>query len=101
MLPPGVNAAKSLIPHTPPCAESISHVCLTLPVMVAFVVSMIWRQLGSVREAVRVLHEEGQGYKDGRTNKSVKLLNFTTTRIRKRVYSYRFLSIWLYNLWLR
>jgi hypothetical protein len=32
---------------------------LTLPVMVAFVVSLIWRQLGSVREAVRVLREEG------------------------------------------
>jgi hypothetical protein len=32
---------------------------LTLPVMVAFVLGLIWRQLGSVREAVRVLHEEG------------------------------------------
>lgn len=32
---------------------------LTLPVMVAFVVSVVWRQLGSVREAVRVLREEG------------------------------------------
>jgi hypothetical protein len=32
---------------------------LTLPVMVAFIVSLIWRQLGSVREAVRVLREEG------------------------------------------
>ncbi len=32
---------------------------LTLPVMVAFVVSLIWRQLGSIREAVRVLREEG------------------------------------------
>ena len=32
---------------------------LSLPVMVAFVVSLIWRQLGSVREAVRVLREEG------------------------------------------
>ena len=32
---------------------------LTLPVMVAFVVSVIWRQLGSVREAMRVLREEG------------------------------------------
>lgn len=28
---------------------------LTLPVMVAFVLGMLWRQLGSVREAVRVL----------------------------------------------
>ncbi len=32
---------------------------LTLPVMVAFVLSLIWRQLGSVTEAVRVLQEEG------------------------------------------
>jgi len=32
---------------------------LTLPVMVAFVLSLLWRHLGSVREAVRVLNEEG------------------------------------------
>jgi hypothetical protein len=32
---------------------------LTLPVMVAFVLSLIWRQMGSVREAVRVLQTEG------------------------------------------
>jgi hypothetical protein len=32
---------------------------LTLPVMVAFVLSLVWRQLGSVSEAVRVLGEEG------------------------------------------
>src|SRR3954451_3606034 len=32
---------------------------LTLPVMVAFVLSLIWRQLGSVAEAVRVLTTEG------------------------------------------
>lgn len=32
---------------------------LTLPVMVAFVVSLVWRQLGSVSEAVRVLRQEG------------------------------------------
>lgn len=32
---------------------------LTLPVMVAFVLSLIWRQLGSVTDAVRVLREEG------------------------------------------
>jgi Transposase DDE domain len=32
---------------------------LTLPVMVAFVLSLIWRQLGSVSEAVRVLQREG------------------------------------------
>ncbi len=32
---------------------------LTLPVMMAFVLSLIWRQLGSVGEAVRVLRQEG------------------------------------------
>lgn len=32
---------------------------LTLPVMVAFVLSLIWRQMGSVCEAVRVLRQEG------------------------------------------
>lgn len=32
---------------------------LTLPVMVALVMVLLWRQLGSVREAVRVLREEG------------------------------------------
>jgi len=32
---------------------------LTLPIMVAFLLSLIWRQLGSVREAVRVLNREG------------------------------------------
>lgn len=31
---------------------------LTLPIMMAFVVSLIWRQLGSVCEAVRVLQHE-------------------------------------------
>jgi hypothetical protein len=32
---------------------------LTLPVMVALVLSVIWRHLGSVNEAVRVLNQEG------------------------------------------
>ena len=32
---------------------------LSLPVMVAFMISLLWRQLGSVREAVRVLREQG------------------------------------------
>jgi len=32
---------------------------LTLPVMVAFVLSLIWRQVGSVGEAVRALQREG------------------------------------------
>ena len=32
---------------------------LSLPIMVAFMVSLIWRQLGAVREAVRVLREQG------------------------------------------
>lgn len=32
---------------------------LNLPVMMAFVLSLIWRQLGSVTEAVRTLNREG------------------------------------------
>lgn len=32
---------------------------LTLPVMVAFVLSLIWRQVGAVAEAVRLLNQEG------------------------------------------
>ena len=32
---------------------------LTLPVMVAFVLSLIWRQVGSVTEAVRELSKRG------------------------------------------
>jgi len=32
---------------------------LTLPVMVALVLSMIWRQIGSVRTMTRLLHTEG------------------------------------------
>jgi Transposase DDE domain len=41
--------------HAAGCRSRI----LTLPVMVAFVLSLIWRQIGSVREAVRVLNQEG------------------------------------------
>src|SRR5690242_1836502 len=37
----------------------LRHRILTLPVMVAFVLSLIWRQIGSVSEAVRVLQREG------------------------------------------
>lgn len=37
----------------------LRHRLLTLPVMVAFVLSLIWRQIGSVREAVRALETEG------------------------------------------
>jgi len=37
----------------------LRHRILTLPVMVAFVLSLIWRQLGSVSEAVRALANEG------------------------------------------
>ena len=32
---------------------------LSLPVMVAFVLSLIWRQIGSVSEAMRVLKRQG------------------------------------------
>ena len=39
---------------------------LNLPVMMAFVVSLIWRQLGSVAEAVRVLNREGLLWVDER-----------------------------------
>src|SRR5262245_59415564 len=39
---------------------------LNLPVMMAFVVSLIWRQLGSVAEAVRVLNREGLLWVDQR-----------------------------------
>lgn len=40
-------------------AMGLRHRILTLPVMVAFVLSLIWRQLGSVSEAVRALQTEG------------------------------------------
>src|ERR1044071_8671982 len=40
---------------------------LNLPVMMAFVVSLIWRQLGSVCEAVRVLNREGLLWVNERT----------------------------------
>lgn len=40
-------------------AMGLRHRILTLPVMVAFVLSLIWRQMGSVSEAVRGLETEG------------------------------------------
>lgn len=40
-------------------AMGLRHRVLTLPVMVAFVLSLIWRQVGSVSEAVRALQTEG------------------------------------------
>jgi DDE family transposase len=40
-------------------ARGLRERILTLPVMMAFVLSLIWRHLGSVSEAVRVLREEG------------------------------------------
>jgi hypothetical protein len=39
---------------------------LTLPVMMAFVLSLMWRQLGSVTEAVRTLNREGLLWVDER-----------------------------------
>src|SRR5205085_11247805 len=39
---------------------------LNLPVMMAFVLSVIWRQIGSVREAVRTLNREGLLWVDER-----------------------------------
>ena len=41
------------------CAAGLRQAILTLPVMVAFVISLVWRQMGSVAEAVRVMAEEG------------------------------------------
>src|SRR5690348_15207201 len=40
-------------------AMGLRHRILTLPVMVAFVLGLIWRQMGSVSEAVRGLETEG------------------------------------------
>jgi hypothetical protein len=40
-------------------AMGLRHRLLTLPVMGAFVLSLLWRHLGSVAEAVRVLQQEG------------------------------------------
>jgi len=40
---------------------------LNLPVMMAFVLSLIWRQIGSVTEAVRTLNREGLLWVDERT----------------------------------
>lgn len=40
-------------------AAGLRENILTLPVMVAFVISLIWRQMGSVKEAARVMAEEG------------------------------------------
>jgi hypothetical protein len=40
-------------------AAGLRERVLNLPVMVSFVISMIWRHLGSVSEAVRVLDQEG------------------------------------------
>ncbi len=40
---------------------------LNLPVMMAFVLSLIWRQIGSVTEAVRALNREGLLWVDERT----------------------------------
>ena len=40
-------------------AAGLRERVLTLPVMVAFVLSLIWRHIGSVSEAVRALNREG------------------------------------------
>jgi hypothetical protein len=40
-------------------ALGLRHRLLTLPVLVAVVLSLLWRHLGSVHEAVRVLRQEG------------------------------------------
>jgi hypothetical protein len=40
-------------------ASGLRERILTLPVMVAFVLSLLWRQMGSVQDAVRALNREG------------------------------------------
>lgn len=45
-------------------AMGLRHRILTLPVMVAFVLSLIWRQIGSVSDAVRALNEAGMLWVD-------------------------------------
>ena len=40
-------------------AMGLRHRLLSLPVMVGFVLSLIWRQIGLVSEAVRALNREG------------------------------------------
>ena len=40
-------------------AAGLRERVLTLPIMMAFVLSLVWRQVGSVQETVRLLHREG------------------------------------------
>ena len=63
---PQVEAHLTEVIHPAPLAQvatlrnlGLRGRILKLPVRVAFVLSLIWRQLGSVREAVRVLNHEG------------------------------------------
>jgi hypothetical protein len=61
-------------------AMGLRHRILTLPVMVAFVLSLIWRQMGSVSEAVRGLQTEGilwvEAFKVSQQAVSARLASF-------------------------
>jgi hypothetical protein len=61
-------------------AMGLRHRILTLPVMVAFVLSLIWRQMGSVSEAVRGLETEGilwvEAFKVSQQAVSARLASF-------------------------
>ena len=61
-------------------AMGLRHRILTLPVMVAFVLSLIWRQIGSVSEAVRGLQTEGilwvEAFKVSQQAVSARLASF-------------------------
>ena len=63
---PEIEARLTELIHPAPYAQvaavhamRLRQRILNLPVMLAFVLSLIWRHLGSVTEAVRVLREEG------------------------------------------
>jgi hypothetical protein len=68
-----IEACLSAVVH-PATLNQVAHFhdlglrerLLNLPVMMAFVLSLIWRQLGSVAEAVRVLNREGLLWVDER-----------------------------------
>ena len=61
-------------------AMGLRHRILTLPVMVAFVLSLIWRQMGSVSEAVRGLQTDGilwvEAFKVSQQAVSARLASF-------------------------
>ena len=48
---------------------------LTLPVMMALVLSLIWRQIGSVQELTRVVHEESLLWAEPQPQLTEKAMN--------------------------